>query len=164
MVKVRDSKEKSEKKEEIKQEGINNGEYISLDYEGRLESGEIFDSSKHEDHSHPLEFQVGGGQVIPGFETAVLGMKKGEEKEFSIDPERAYGQRNEKLIQKVPRNAVPSDQEPKAGMTLVINTPNGQKFPVKIIDVDKDFISLDLNHPLAGKKLIFKIKILEIKN
>lgn len=141
---------------------ISKGSKISVDYEGRFESGEIFDSSKHGDHSHPLDFEVGSGQVIPGFEKAVMGMHLGEEKEFVIEPSEAYGELNEELKKEIPRNSLPPEQEPKAGMTLIVSTPQGQ-FPVKIVDVKGDKIVIDLNHPLAGKKLIFKIKILSIK-
>ena len=139
------------------------GSNVKLDYEGKLESGEVFDSSKHEDHSHPLEFTLGEGQVIPGFEKAVEGMKEGEEKEFSIEPKEAYGMPNPGAVQKIPRSALPQDQEPKEGMMLIIGNQEGQQFPAKITLVDKEFVTLDLNHPLAGKKLTFKIKVVEIK-
>lgn len=141
---------------------IKKGDTISLDYEGKLESGEVFDSSTHGDHSHPLTFQVGGGQVIPGFDAAVIGMNKSQEKEFSIEPNEAYGEANLELKKEFPRNALPKDPEPKAGMMLMLSTPDGQQFPAKIDSVTKDKVVIDLNHPLAGKKLIFKIKILEI--
>jgi len=141
---------------------IGNNDKVSLDYEGRLESGEVFDSSKHGDHSHPLEFTVGAGMVIPGFEQAVLGMEKDQEKEFTIESEQAYGSYNDLLKQKVPRNVLPQDQEPKEGMVLIVQTPEGQ-VPVKIIKVDKETVTIDLNHPLAGKKLIFKIKIVDVQ-
>jgi FKBP-type peptidyl-prolyl cis-trans isomerase 2 len=135
---------------------------VTMDYEGRLESGEIFDSSKHGDHSHPLTFTVGDNMVIPGFEKAVLGMKIGEEKEFTILPEEAYGMPDDRFFQEVPRNALPSDPEPKEGMTLLMRTPEGD-IPVMISEVKEDSVLLNLNHPLAGKTLIFKIKILKIE-
>ena len=141
---------------------IKNGSKVKLDYEGRFESGEVFDTSKHGDHSHPLEFQVGSGQVIAGFDSAVLGMKVGEEKEFSIEPEEAYGEYDETLEREIPSNVLPKEQEPKEGMLLVMQAPDGRKVPVKIKKVTKENITIDLNHPLAGKKLIFKIKILEV--
>ena len=141
---------------------IKKGNKIKVDYEGRFESGEIFDSSKHGDHSHPLEFEVGAGHVIKGFDEAVIGMKKDEEKEFSIEAKDAYGERDERGIQRIPLDALPKDHEPKEGMMVAVGTPDGQQFPAKIVKVEKDFVSLDLNHPLAGKKLIFKIKVLEI--
>lgn len=142
---------------------IKQGSEVTLDYEGKLETGEIFDTSKHGDHSHPLTFTVGQGMVIPGFEKAVTQMKKGEEKEITINPEDAYGQHRPELKQEIPRSQLPAGQEPKPGMVLVMSTPDGKQFPVKIAAVDKEKVTLDLNHPLAGKKLIFKIKILEVK-
>jgi peptidylprolyl isomerase len=141
---------------------ITNGDKVTLDYEGRFENGEIFDTSKHEEHSHPLTFVVGEKQVIPGFEEAVIGMKIGEEKEFSIAPENAYGMPDERLFQEVPRNVLPSDPEPQEGMTLIMQTPQGN-IPVMISEVKEDSVILNLNHPLAGKTLIFKIKILNIE-
>lgn len=144
---------------------IKSGNKVTLDYEGRLESGEIFDSSTHGDQNHPLTFEVGSGQVIPGFDNAVLGMKIGEEKEFSIEPENAYGPRDERLMQKVPKDKLPPAPEGfelKPGMVLGMRTPQGD-IPVKIAEVDSDTITLDMNHPLAGKKLIFKIKVLKIE-
>lgn len=86
---------------------IKKGDVVTVDYEGRLETGEIFYSSYHEDHSHPLTFEVGAKKVISGFDTAVMGMKIGEEKEFTIPAELAYGQRNEKMIQKLAKNKIP---------------------------------------------------------
>lgn len=146
-----------------KSKGIGKGSKISLDYEGRLESGEIFDSSKHGDHSHPLEFEVGSGQVIQGFDNAVLGMKKGEEKEFTIKPGEAYGERNEQLIREFPSSMLPKEQEPKVGMMLILGGPNGEQIPARIVAISHDKVKIDLNHPLAGQTLIFKIKILDIK-
>lgn len=141
---------------------IANGNKVTLDYEGRFENGEVFDSSKHGDHSHPLTFVVGEHQVIPGFENAVVGMNINEEKEFSIKPEDAYGMPDERLLQEIPRNVLPSDPQPEAGMTLVMQTPQGN-IPVVISEVKKDSVILNLNHPLAGKTLIFKIKIINIE-
>lgn len=141
---------------------IENNSKVTLDYEGKLEDGQIFDSSKHGDHSHPLIFTVGEGNVIPGFEKAVLGMELDEEKEFEIAPEDAYGMPDERLIQEIPRNVLPAEPEPKAGMALMMQTPEGN-IPVMISEVKADSVILNLNHPLAGKKLIFKIKILKIE-
>lgn len=140
---------------------IEKGNTVTLDYEGKFENGEIFDSSKHGDHSHPLTFKVGEGQVIPGFDNAVIGMEIEEEKEFSILPEEAYGMPDERLFQEVPRQALPSDPKPEKGMTLVMRTPQGD-LPVMISEVKEDSVILDLNHPLAGRILTFKIKVLKI--
>lgn len=142
---------------------IKNGDSISLDYEGKLEDGTVFDSSKHGDHSHPLEFTIGKNMVIPGFEKAVLGLKVGDEKTFKIPASEAYGECQEELKQKIPKDAFPKDQEIKAGMVILLNAPNGEQFPVKIDSVTENEVVVDLNHPLAGKDLIFNIKILEIK-
>lgn len=140
---------------------IKKGSKVSLDYEGKLESGEVFDSSKHGDHSHPLEFEAGSGQVIAGFDSAVMGMKVGDEKEFKIEAKDAYGEYNPQLTKEIPRSALPQDQEPKEGMTLMVGTPQGQ-FPVVISKVTPTSVTIDMNHPLAGKKLIFNIKVLDI--
>jgi FKBP-type peptidyl-prolyl cis-trans isomerase 2 len=135
---------------------------ITLDYEGKFETGEVFDSSKHGDHSHPLTFIVGEHQVIPGFENAVIGMEVNEEKEFTIKPEDAYGMPDESLFQEIPRNVLPPEPSPEAGMTLMLQTPQGD-MPVTIKEVKEESVILDLNHPLAGKALIFKIKILKVE-
>jgi FKBP-type peptidyl-prolyl cis-trans isomerase 2 len=141
---------------------IKNKNKVTLDYEGRFENGEIFDTSKHEDHSHPLIFVVGEKQVISGFEKAVLGMNVDEEKEFEIEPEDAYGMPDERLYQEIPRNALPSEPQPEVGMGLMMQTPQGN-IPVMISEVKEDSVILNLNHPLAGKKLIFKIKVLKVE-
>jgi len=141
---------------------IKPGSKVTLDYEGRFESGEVFDSSKHGDHSHPLIFNAGEGHVIKGFDDAVLGMSVGEEKEFKIKPSEAYGEFDEALLQEIPRQALPPEQEPQVGMALMMRTPQGD-IPVMISEVKKDSVVLNLNHPLAGKTLIFKIKILKVE-
>lgn len=141
---------------------IKNGDTVVLEYEGKLESGEVFDSSKHGDHSHPLTFKVGEKKVIPGFENAVVGMKKGEKKEFTIEPKDAYGEPNPQLIKDIPRSQLPQDKEPKEGMALMMNTPDGRQFPARITKVTKDTIKVDLNHPLAGKKLIFNVEVTDV--
>jgi FKBP-type peptidyl-prolyl cis-trans isomerase 2 len=141
---------------------VENNSKVTLDYEGRFENGEIFDTSTHGDHSHPLTFTVGEEQVIPGFEKAVIGMNVNEEKEFTILPEDAYGMPDDRLIQEIPRNVLPEKPEPQVGMTLMMQTPDGS-IPVMISEVKADSVMLNLNHPLAGKKLIFKIKLLKIE-
>jgi FKBP-type peptidyl-prolyl cis-trans isomerase 2 len=141
---------------------IENKNKVTLDYEGRFENGEVFDTSTHGDHSHPLTFTVGEGNVIPGFEKAVIGMNVDEEKEFTIAPEDAYGMPDERLVQEIPRNVLPPTPEPEVGMALMMQTPEGN-IPVMISEVKADSVVLNLNHPLAGKKLIFKIKVLKIE-
>lgn len=140
-------------------EQIEQGDKVKVDYEGKLDSGEVFDSTKHGDHSHPLEFSVGGGQIIPAFEEAVKGMAEGEEKSFTIKPADAYGEYNAQMKKELPREQVPLETEPQEGMMLEVKTPDGQRFPVKIDSFDEKKIVLDLNHPLAGQNLNFDIKI-----
>ena len=141
---------------------IKKGDKIQVEYEGTFDTGEVFDSSSHGDHSHPLAFEVGSGQVIKGFDTAVLGMKKGQEKDITLKPEEAYGQRHPQAIQKIPRDRLPTEPEPQKGMMLTVGTPDGRKFPAKIIDATSHEVTLDMNHPLAGKTLHFHIKIVRI--
>ncbi|MAE49348.1 peptidylprolyl isomerase [Candidatus Pacearchaeota archaeon] len=142
---------------------VENGDSVKVDYEGKFEDGSVFDTSKHGDHSHPLEFEVGAGKVVKGFDTAVLGMKEGEEKEFTLKPEEAYGERREELKQEVSRDKLPKEPEPQVGMTLVMSTPEGHQMPVQIAAVEKDKVVLDMNHPLAGKTLIFKITLVSVE-
>lgn len=141
---------------------VKKGHKVSVEYEGRLESGEVFDSSSHGDHSHPLEFEVGSGQVIKGFDDAVMDMKLNEEKEFKIKPEEAYGNQDSNLMKEIPRNVLPKDQNPEEGMSLVMKTKDGHQLQARIAKVTKDTVTLDMNHPLAGKTLIFKIKLVKI--
>jgi FKBP-type peptidyl-prolyl cis-trans isomerase 2 len=142
---------------------VQKGNSVTVEYEGRFKSGEIFDSSTHGDHSHPLSFTAGNGEVVKGFDKAVLNMKEGEEKEVTIKPEDAYGNPNPQLVQDVPRDKLPAGQQPQVGMMLMLRSPEGHQIPAKITFVDDKKITIDLNHPLAGKTLIFKIKVTEIK-
>ncbi|HEU5220752.1 MAG TPA: peptidylprolyl isomerase [Candidatus Nitrosotalea sp.] len=134
-----------------------NGDKVKIEYTGTLEDGTIFDSSA--DHGNPLEFEVGSGQVIKGFDDAILGMKEGEEKQFSIEPADAYGEHDPTLVQKVPREIFPQDAELVPGLLFEAGLPTGEKVPATITDVQGGIVSVDLNHPLAGKKLNFKIKV-----
>ena len=139
---------------------IKKGDKIKIDYAGTLEDGTEFDNSKK--HGKPLEFEVGAGAIIPGLDNAMVGLEKGEEKEITIKPEEAYGPYNDELIKKIEKKALPQDQEPKAGMTIMIGTPEGQQFPARITEVTDNDITVDINHPLAGKVLNFKIKVVEV--
>lgn len=141
---------------------INKGDTVKVDYEGKLEDGTVFDSSTHGDHSHPLEVEVGAGKVIKGFDQALMGMKKGEEKEITLKPEEAYGQPNPELVKQFPRDKLPKEPDPKPGMMLMLQTPDGRQMPATIKEVGDSEVKIDMNHPLAGKTLIFKIKVLEV--
>ncbi len=138
---------------------VKKGDKIKVEYTGKLEDGQVFDTSEGK---QPLEFEVGAGKIIKGFDNAVIGMKKGEEKEITLKPEEAYGDPNPKLLQKIPREKLPEGQEPKPGMMLAMKTPDGRQVPVKIKEVSDKDITIDLNHPLAGKTLNFKIKVVDI--
>jgi FKBP-type peptidyl-prolyl cis-trans isomerase 2 len=131
---------------------------VTIEYEGRFDNkeGEIFDTSEGKE---PLTFISGVGMVVPGFDNAILGMEKEEEKEITLKPEEAYGERREELQQKIPRSALPQDQKPEVGMMLVMATPQGQQMPAKITGVTDEEVTIDINHPLAGKTLYFKIKL-----
>jgi len=110
-----------------------------------------------------LEFVVGSGQIISGFENAVIGMKRNQEKKIKLKPADAYGERNEALVQTVPGDVFKDKKkELKKDMMLVLKDPNGKVLPATIIKVDEKSITIDLNHPLAGKNLNFKIKVVEI--
>ncbi len=137
---------------------IKKGDKVKIEYEGRFDDGTVFDSSKV--HNKPLEFEVGAGQVIKGFEDAIIGMEKNEEKEIKLNPDQAYGEHNPKLVQEVPKEQLPP--EVKAGMVLMLGLPDGSQVPVVVKEVKENSVILDLNHPLAGKVLNFKIKVLDI--
>jgi len=138
-------------------ETVKKGDKVTIDYTGSLKDGTVFDSSKN--HNTPLTFVVGSGQVIKGFDEAVLGMKVGDEKKFTLSPAEAYGEPNPQMFQEVPRKNLPPDQEPKIGMILVVGSPSGQKMQATISEVKEATITLDLNHRLAGKTLTFDIKL-----
>jgi FKBP-type peptidyl-prolyl cis-trans isomerase 2 len=142
---------------------VKDGDKVKVEYEGKFDTGEVFDSTSHGDHSHPLEFVVGQNHVIKGFEDAVKGMEVNGEKEIVIKPDEAYGERREELVREFDRKGIPLEQEPKVGMVLGFNAPNGQQFPATITNVTEDKITFDLNHPLAGKTLNFKVKVVGIE-
>ena len=136
------------------------GDIVAVEYTGKLETGETFDTSKGK---APLEFEIGSHMVIKGFEDGVLGMKTGEEKEVTIESKDAYGDRNEQYIKKLPLNSVPKDLELKKGLILVFKREDGMRIPAQVLDIKDDSVEVDFNHPLAGKKLKFQIKLVEIK-
>ncbi len=152
----------AKKKEASKEIVVKTGDTVQVEYTGTLEDGIVFDSSAQ--HGKLLEFQIGARQVIPGFENAAIGMKKGEEKDVKLPMSDAYGEYNPNLIRKVPKNQIPKGPEPKPGMVMMVGLPNGMQVPVKIVEVTDEFVSIDLNHPLAGKSLNFKIKIVGLSS
>lgn len=136
---------------------IKKGDKIKVDYKGTLEDGTVFDDSTN--HG-PLEFIVGNGQLIKGFDDAVLGMNLGDEKTIKLPPSEAYGDHNPELIRKMPKQGLPN--EAKEGMIIGVRLANGAQIPAKIIKIGNDFVEIDFNPPLAGKTLNFKIKIVNI--
>lgn len=138
---------------------IKNGDTVKVHYTGTLEDGNTFDSSLNRE---PLEFTLGQGQLIPGFEKAVIGLKVGDVTTANIPASEAYGEFNPEMTIEVNRNHLPDDFEPEVGAQLQLNQPNGQVVPVQVTKVDGDLVTIDANHPLAGKALIFNIEIVEI--
>ncbi len=137
---------------------VKKGSKIKVEYTGSFENGEVFDAS--EKHGQPLEFEAGAGMVVQGFDAAVIGMSVGEEKSVTLKPEEAYGEPQANAIQKVPKDKFPA--EAKEGMMIGVPLPNGQQIPAKITKIDDKEVTIDMNHPMAGKVLVFKIKIVEI--
>lgn len=137
-------------------DGAQNGDTVRVHYTGRLESGDVFDSSED---GEPLEFQVGAGQVIPGFDQGVQGMAVGDKKTIEIEADDAYGQRVEQLVNSIPREGLNlGDTQPETGMNLIMHVADGQQIPVQITEVTDTHVTLDANHPLAGEKLIFEVE------
>jgi len=135
------------------------GDKVKVHYTGRLNDGTVFDSSKDRE---PLEFQLGQGELIPGFEHAVDGMTPGDTKTIDLSADQAYGQHREELIQKVPRQQFPNDMEFKVGQRFQIGQQEEQPMIVQVTEVTESDITLDGNHPLAGKNLTFDIELLGI--
>ena len=131
------------------------GDTVQIHYTGRLTTGEVFDTSEG---GEPLEFEIGSGGIIKGFDEGVVGMSVGDKKQIEIEVADAYGERNEQLIQTISRAGLNLDTEPQAGMDLTMQLPDGNEIPVAVTDVTEDSITLDANHPLAGQKLIFDVE------
>ncbi len=138
---------------------VQDNQTIRVHYKGTLTDGTLFDSSEGRE---PLEFTVGAGQVIRGFDDAVKDMQVGESKSFLIACDDAYGQRDERLIQQVERTMLPEELKPEVGMMLASTLPNGEQIPVKVSEVHDAHIMIDANHPLAGQDLNFEIELVEI--
>lgn len=138
---------------------VKDGDTVKVHYTGTLEDGSVFDSSENRE---PLEFTLGQGQLIPGFEKAVIGMVVGDKTSVDIPSDEAYGEVREDLIINVPKEQLPEDVEPQVGMQLQLNQPNGQPVPVRITDISEAELTLDANHPLAGKDLNFAIELVEV--
>ncbi len=138
---------------------VEKGRKVSFDYTLTVD-GEIVDSSKDKG---PFEYTYGEGKIIPGLAEGMKGMHIGEEKTITVPPQEAYGQINPQAFKEIPKSSLPKDVEPKVGMVLGVHTPDGNTIPVRIAEVKKDNVVLDFNHPLAGKTLEFKVKVISIK-
>jgi peptidylprolyl isomerase len=139
-------------------EPAKNGDRVRVHYTGRLEDGQVFDSSKGGD---PLEFTVGAGEVIPGFDEAVRGMSVGDSRTVEIESEDAYGPRRDGLVTQVSREVAQFPEEPRVGMHFALPLQDGSQIEVVVTEVTDTHVTIDGNHPLAGEKLIFDVELVE---
>ena len=133
---------------------------VKVHYTGKLSNGQIFDSSEGKE---PLEFTLGQGQLIPGFEKGLIDMKLNEKKTITIVKEEAYGDQHQELIQEVQKSQLPSEMTPEVGMGLVSRSEDGQERNLMIVEVKEESVIIDGNHPLAGHELIFDLEVVEFK-
>ncbi len=138
---------------------IKEGKKVSFDYTLTVD-GQVVDSSKE---AEPLNYVHGRGEIIPGLALELEGLKAGDEKTIEVGPEGAYGQKNKEAFKEIAKDSLPQGLEPEADMMLQMQTPQGQAVPVRVSEVKDDLILLDLNHPLAGKTLIFDVKVTSVE-
>ena len=138
---------------------VKNGDKVKVHYHGKLTSGETFDSSEGRE---PLEFEVGSGMVIKGFDDGVTGMTAGDKKTINIPFDEAYGPINPDMVIEMPKDKFPKDLDIEVGMPLGMSDPQGQQFQVTIVEIKEDIVMLDANHPLAGQDLVFDLELVEI--
>jgi peptidylprolyl isomerase len=136
-----------------------NGDTVKVHYTGKLDDGMVFDSSADRE---PLEFVIGGGNIIQGFDTALIGMAVGDRKTIEVPPEQGYGERDEKLVADIARSQVPDNMDIQVGAALTVKHDNGQVVNVTVTDMTANHVTLDANHPLAGKTLTFDLKLVAI--
>lgn len=136
------------------------GNSVKVEYTGKFTDGTVFDSSAEQ--GEPLQFTLGEGMLIPGFEQAVIGMEPGDEKTVNIPADEGYGPHHDQLVAVVERDQFPPEITPEVGQPLQVVQPGGQPMMVMITDIDGDKVTLDANHPLAGRDLVFEIKLVEI--
>lgn len=135
------------------------GDTVTVHYTGRFKNGKVFETSKGRE---PKQFTIGGNEIIPGLEQAVVGMETGESKTVNVPTEKAFGPYRNELVQVVNRDIIPDDMEPKEGKTIEALSESGAKLEVTIKEVSPSTVTLDANHPLAGKDLRFEIQLLEV--
>ncbi len=139
---------------------VKENDTVKVHYTGKLADGQVFDSSEGKE---PIEFTLGQGQLIPGFEKGLIDMKLNEKKTINIPKDEAYGDSREDLVQEVQKSELPEEIKPEIGMGLVSKSQDGREMNLVISDVKEDSIVVDGNHPLAGKDLIFDLEVVEIK-
>jgi len=135
------------------------GDRVKVHYTGTLDDGTVFDSSRERD---PLEFELGAQQVIPGFEDAVRGLEVGDSVEVSVSPDEGYGERNEELMVDVARSDLPEGLDPEVGQTLEVRTEDDEPMAAWVAEIGEESITVDLNHPLAGRELNFEVELVEL--
>ena len=140
---------------------VEKGNHVKVNYIGTFADGSVFDKSAE---NTPLEFTVGGGEVLPHFEKEIVGMKLNEKKKFTLEAKNAYGEWNEKLIREIPRAALNEAFEPEKGILIKLQDKQGQSLTGKIVELSEKTISIDFNHPLAGKDLTFGIEVVGIES
>ncbi len=138
---------------------IKNGDVVRIHYTGKLTDGTAFDSSTGRD---PLEFKIGAGEIIPGLERNVAAMNVGDKETVTIPADEAYGPHDDSRVQAIPRTAVPEGVEVDVGTRLQANTPDGQPISLTVVDLDDLTVTVDANHPLAGRDLVFDVELLEV--
>ena len=136
-----------------------NGNTVKIHYTGKYEDGTVFDSSRERD---PLEFTIGEGKTIEGLEESAVGMEPGDTKEITLAPDKAFGDRDEDMVQAVERAQIPAEVELEVGMPLQVQSPAGETYMVRVVAMDDDSVTLDGNHPLAGLTLNFEIEMVEV--
>ena len=139
---------------------VKRGDKVIAEAVGTLEDGTVFESPEF--HDEPVEYDTGSDTLIKGFVDALIGMEVGDEKEVTVSVEDGYGEPNPELIKEIPRGELPEDDRIQEGAMLLISLPNGLKMPINISALTEDTATIDLNHPLAGKVLHFKIKLVKI--
>lgn len=136
------------------------GDTVAVHFTGKLDDGTVFDTSREGD---PLTFEVGADEVIDGFDRAVRGMEVGETRETRLEPDEAYGARDDELVFPVSRDQLPDEFVPEVGDELAVEIDDGREVPGRVAEVDDDTVTLDLNHPLAGRPLTFEIELVEVQ-
>jgi peptidylprolyl isomerase len=139
-------------------EAIKAGDTISVNYTGKLENGEVFDTSEGRE---PITFTVGAGQLIKGFDDAVIGMKEGDTKSITVTPEEGYGEHRKELVIDMPKTNIPADMDLSIGLPVNLIDQSGNPIPAVVTEILDDVVKMDVNHPLAGRTLVFDIEIVQ---